>query len=309
MADQDPSSPTSEARDVADADRDAAVVAVNRTASGGLTLQFALDIPRLPSIRAVPTWTHQQLLNGALIAAVGLMALYLVYDHLAGSPPAATAPAEPAVASPLAPNVKTSFNPTVESPVVEPGAFVDPRANVSGHVIIGAGAYVGPYASVRGDEGQPIAIGARSNVQDLVVIHAERTFDRGRMVERNLVTVDGETYAVYIGEDVSVGHQAVIHGPVAIHDRAYVGMQAIVARASIGAGAIVGPGATVVGVDVPEGRMVPAGAVITTQAAADALAAVDPDDPLAQLAESDLDTHRELGGAAPASANATSPGH
>lgn len=247
------------------------------------------------------------MLNGALIAVLVLVVAYLAYDRHSASPSAFTAGTDTAAATPLHENVKTSFNPTVEGPAVEPGVYVDPQAKVTGHVVIGAGAFVGPFASLRGDEGQPIVIGARSNIQDLVVIHALRTFDRGGLVEQNFVNVDGASYAVYyavyIGEEVSIAHQAVIHGPAAVHDGAYIGMQALVFRATIGAGSIVGPGAIVIGVDVPEGRLVPAGAVVTSQEVADALDEIDPSHPLAQLAQADLATHNEL-----TSANRSAPG-
>ncbi|GAB4320680.1 MAG: hypothetical protein Kow0010_00610 [Dehalococcoidia bacterium] len=309
MADDVPTPAAPDAGDPGDSSRDSPAVAVNRTATGGLTLQFALDIPRLPSLRAVPSWTHQQMLNGALVAVLALVVAYLAYDRLSGPQKPVTATGEAPVVSPLSPNAKTSFNPTVEDPVVEPGAYIDSRASVTGHVILGTDVYVGPFASVRGDEGQPIVVGARSNLQDLVVIHAQRTFDRGRMVEANLVTVDGTSYAVYIGEDVSVAHQAIIHGPAAVHDGAYIGMQAMVFRATIGRNTIVGPGSIVIGVDIPEGRMVPAGAVITSQEVADALDEVDPAHPLAQLAQSDLAAHEELSAANRSGSAGTSSGH
>lgn len=283
-------------------------VGVSRTATGGLSLQFALDIPKLPSLRAFPAWTHQQVLNAALVAALTLVVGYLAYDHFGGRGGTTSATSE-AASSSLRANVKTSFNPTVEGPVIEPGTYVDPQAAVIGHVVAGTGAYIGPFASIRGDEGQPIIIGAHSNIQDHVVIHALRTFDRGGLVEANFVTVDGASYAVYIGENVSIAHQATVHGPVAIHDGAYVGMKALVFQSTVGKGAIVGPGAIVIGVDVPEGRLVPAGAVITSQEAADALDEVDPSHPLAILAEMDLATHKDLAGAADPGTSAGGPGH
>jgi carbonic anhydrase/acetyltransferase-like protein (isoleucine patch superfamily) len=78
------------------------------------------------------------------------------------------------------PNVVTDFNPDVESPVVAATAYVDPQASLIGNVAIGSRVYVAPFASVRGDEGQPIHIGDESNVQDGVVLHALETPPRAK---------------------------------------------------------------------------------------------------------------------------------
>ena len=56
-------------------------------------------------------------------------------------------------------------------PVVDPTAFVHETAVLIGDVIIGAGCYIGPHASLRGDIGR-IIVGEGSNVQDSAVIHA-----------------------------------------------------------------------------------------------------------------------------------------
>lgn len=78
-------------------------------------------------------------------------------------------------------------------PVVDPTAFVHPSAVLIGDVVIGAGCYVGPGASLRGDMGR-IQLGRGSNVQDNCVLHCFP----GR-----------ETV---IEEDGHIGHQAVLHG-------------------------------------------------------------------------------------------------
>src|SRR4051794_28555773 len=87
-------------------------------------------------------------------------------------------PASPA--SRIEPNVKTSFSPQVREPALQQHDFVHPLAAVIGAVDLGGGVFVAPGASVRGDEGQPIHIGAGSNVQDGAVLHALETFDDGK---------------------------------------------------------------------------------------------------------------------------------
>ena len=263
-----------------------------RTATGGLTLQFALDIPKVPSLAAVSTWTHQQLINGALIVVVAAIVAVWGYGRFFASKTVAEATAEAAVLGRA--NVVTDFNRTADEPSFGQGSFVEPDAAVIGAVRIGDGVYVGPLASIRGDEGGPIVIGNGSNVQDLVSIHAPRTFDQGRIVEENLVSVGGEHVAVWIGEDVTLAHQAAVHGPTFVGNAAYIGAQALIVRATIEAGVIVEPGAVVIGVTVAEGHYVPAGSVVADQAAADALPKIEAGYAYTAIAAEELQVHHAL---------------
>ena len=175
----------------------------------------------------------------------------------------------------LRPNVPTDFNPDIESPTVHESAYVDPLANVTGHVEIGGRVYIAPFASIRGDEGQPIHVGAESNLQDGVVIHALATSsEKGLPVTGNTYSVNGRSYAVFVGERVTMAHQSQIHGPAWVEDDTFVGMQSMVFRAHVGRGVVIEPAVTIIGVEIPAGRYVPAGSVITTQDAADALPAI-----------------------------------
>lgn len=271
---------------------DPAVGAERRT-EGGLTLRFAFEIPKLPSVMTVNTWTHQQLINGALIVVVALLAGYTLYQaKFAGGSEAAAAPHEQA--SSLRPNVETEFNPTIESPVVGQGSYVDRMASVIGNVTIGEKVFVAPLASIRGDEGQPISIGDGSNVQDFVMIHALETFSHGKLVEKNLVTVEGKKYAVFIGSEVSLAHQSQVHGPAAVGDHTFIGMQALVFKAVIGKNVVVEPGAKVVGVTIADGRYVPAGKTVTSQAEADALPQITESYPFATLNDGVLHVNQEF---------------
>ncbi len=253
---------------------DNAPLSVTKKAAGGLTLHFALDLPKIPSVKMPNTWTHQQMINGGLLVAVVFLAAFLVYDKKFA---ASGAPGEHAsMTAELRANVQTTFNPTVEKPSVAVGAYVDKLASVIGNVSIGKGVFVAPFASIRGDEGQPIVIGEGSNVQDGVVLHALETFEGGEYIEKNLVTVDGKKYAVYIGKKVSLAHQSQVHGPAAVGDHTFVGMQALVFKAVVGKNVVIEPGAKIIGVTIEEGRYVPAGMVVATQAAADALPKITP---------------------------------
>ena len=151
-----------------------------------------------------------------------------------------------------------------QSAVVARTAYVHPKASLIGRVILGESVHIAASASVRADEGSPFFIGSSSNLQDGVVVHA---------LKDKHVLVRGEPWAVYIGEHVSVAHDALVHGPCYIGDHSFVGFKAVVHDAVVGGGCFLGIGSVVVGVEIPAGRFVPPGMIIDTQDKADALGA------------------------------------
>lgn len=122
-------------------------------------------------------------------------------------------------------------------PSIADSAFIAPGAVVIGNVTIGEDVSIWFNTTVRGDIA-PITIGNRSNVQDGTLVH---------------VNADAP---VVIGEDVTIGHTAIIHG-TDIGDRVLVGMGAIVMSYSrVGADAVIAAGALVSErVDVPVGAV------------------------------------------------------
>jgi len=106
-------------------------------------------------------------------------------------------------------------------PVVHETAFVHPLAAVTGNVVIGRDAYVGPGAAIRGDWGG-IVIEDGCNVQENCVVHM----------------FPGVT--VVLEESAHIGHGAIVHG-ARIGRNALIGMNAtIMDNASVGAECIVG---------------------------------------------------------------------
>ncbi len=138
-------------------------------------------------------------------------------------------------------------------PKVHSSAFVHPTATVIGWVEVGREVNIAADTSVRADEGAPFYIGDRSNVQDGVVLHA---------LKDKWVTVEGRKWAIYIGNDVSLAHQALVHGPSMIGAHSFVGFKAIVHDSIVGAGCFIGHGSMVVGVELPPRRRVPPGMVV-----------------------------------------------
>ena len=124
-------------------------------------------------------------------------------------------------------------------PSVHPTAYIDDSAQVIGDVEIGAESSVWMAAVIRGDVNR-IRIGRRSNVQDGTVIHVMR-----------------DTHATTIGDEVTIGHAAVIHG-CTIEDRCLIGMGAILLNgAHVGRESIVAAGALVVeGMAIPPRSLV-----------------------------------------------------
>ncbi len=117
--------------------------------------------------------------------------------------------------------------------LVDATVYVAPNATIVGEVRIGAGASVW-FGCVLRAEYAPITVGARTNIQDLTVVHSD--------VEQPCV----------LGEGVSVGHRAVVHGAT-IGDGALIGIGAVILNgATIGREALVGAGTL-----VPQGFVVP----------------------------------------------------
>lgn len=127
---------------------------------------------------------------------------------------------------------------TARSPTIHRTAYVAPSADVVGDVTIGREASVWYQCVLRGDV-EPITVGARTNIQDHTVVHA----DHGLPTR--------------IGAEVGIGHRALIHG-CEIEDGSLIGMGAIVlSGAVVGAGAVVASGALVTeGMHVPGGQLV-----------------------------------------------------
>lgn len=122
--------------------------------------------------------------------------------------------------------------------MVAESAFIHPSAVVLGTVHLGEESSVWPAAVVRGDV-ERIVIGARSNVQDGAVVHADP----------GVPTI--------IGADCVIGHRAIVHGSV-LEDGVLVGMGAILLNGvHVERGSVIAAGAV-----LTEGTRVPAGSLV-----------------------------------------------
>ena len=122
------------------------------------------------------------------------------------------------------------------SPQLGTAVFVDPSAQLIGDIVLKEDASVWPLVAARGDVNK-IRIGARTNIQDGSVLHVTRTSPG-----------NPEGHPLLIGDDVTVGHKAMLHG-CTIGNRVLIGMGAIVLDGAIieddvflAAGSLVAPG-------------------------------------------------------------------
>lgn len=136
-------------------------------------------------------------------------------------------------------NVKNTNGPLIlpfngKAPRIHDTAWIAPNATIIGDVEIGPDASVFYGVVLRGDV-NAIKIGARTNIQDNCVLH-----------------VDGDAPCT-LGEDVTVGHMALVHGAT-VGDGTLVGMKsALLSRSIIGAGSLIAASAVVL-----EGQEIPA---------------------------------------------------
>ena len=124
-------------------------------------------------------------------------------------------------------------------PTVHATAYIDESAQVIGDVVIGEASSIWMLCVVRGDVHR-IRIGARTNVQDGTIIHVMR-----------------DTHPTQIGDDVTIGHGAIVHG-CTIEDRCLIGMGAVLLNgATVGHDSIVAAGTLLVeGAQIPPRSLV-----------------------------------------------------
>lgn len=112
------------------------------------------------------------------------------------------------------------------TPVVAPSAFVHPSAVLIGDVIVGAGCYIGPNASLRGDFGRVI-LGEGSNLQDTCVAHSFPGMDT--VVEASGHIGHGAVlHGCHIGRNVMIGMNAVVMDSAEIGESSIVSAMAFV---------------------------------------------------------------------------------
>ena len=164
----------------------------------------------------------------------------------------------------------TPWSRSLAEPTIHPSAYIHSFSNLIGDVHIGANVMVSPGTSIRADEGSPFHIGIGTNVQDGVVIHG---LEQGRVQGD-----DGNTYSVWVGQNTSITHMCLIHGPCYVGDDCFIGFRSTLFNARVNKGCIVMMHVLIQDVEIPAGRYVPSGSVITSQQQADQLPPVQQTD-------------------------------
>lgn len=154
------------------------------------------------------------------------------------------------------------------NPEIHEDSFISVEAEIIGRVIVERNVIIAPNVTLRADEGAPFRICEGANIQDGVIMH-------GLLDE--FVEAYGEQYSIWIGQDCSIAHDALVHGPSRIGAKTFLGFKSIVHKSVVGERCYIGFGAVVNGVAIADGRFVPDGSVINEQRLADALAPVPED--------------------------------
>lgn len=137
-------------------------------------------------------------------------------------------------------------NPDGQFPKISSKAWIFDTALIIGNVTIEENVFIGPNAVIRADEpGSSIIIQSNCNVQDNVVIHSLSNSE------------------VKIGNNTSITHGCIVHGPCEIGKNCFIGFGALVFDCNIGEDTLVLHKAIVRGIEVPSHKVVPDGAVLT----------------------------------------------
>lgn len=166
-------------------------------------------------------------------------------------------------------NPITSFNTVERYPTISDTAYLSPFSSVIGDVFIRDNVFIAPNVNVRADEGTPFYIGSNVNLQDGVVLH-------GLLNKR--ISVENRSFSIFIGNEATIAHGALVHGPCFIGSNVFVGFKSIIYNAIVEDGAFISYNAVVTnGVRIASNRFVAPGAHIDTQEKADALSLVPKD--------------------------------
>jgi carbon dioxide concentrating mechanism protein CcmM len=159
----------------------------------------------------------------------------------------------------IGPNPTTSFNSRTE-PQVPDSVTVGEFVRIVGDVRMGENSSVGTRSAIRADEGSPIVIGGGANIAERVTFHSLKYTE------------------IRIGNGLTAGNGATLHGPLEVGDNLRVGNRGVVFRVRVGDDVTVGEGAIVAGpagdeleLEIPDGTNIPDGAVITNQEELDAI--------------------------------------
>lgn len=181
-------------------------------------------------------------------------------------------------------NPPTSFNPVSKYPKIHKSVFLGPFSSIIGDVTVCEDVFIAPNVSIRADEGTPFYIGAKSNIQDGVVLHGLKNTE---------LIAYGKNFSIYIGSEVSIAHKAIVHGPCIIGDNTFIGFNSIVFNAIIEENCYIDMSTVISGgIRINAGSYVPVGSVVDTQKKADCLPKIPKNK--TEFAQKVVDVNNEL---------------
>ncbi|MFK8185916.1 MAG: ribulose bisphosphate carboxylase small subunit [Phormidesmis sp.] len=156
------------------------------------------------------------------------------------------------------------------TPKVHQSADVHEFSYLEGDVSLAAGVVVSPGTAITAESGASVVVRKRCSLLPGVLVEG---------VSGPKVTGQGASdCSVFLSEQVTVAHKAIIHSPAFIGTGCFIGFRSTIYNARLGDGCVVMMHALVQDVEVPPGKCVPSGSIITSQHQADQLPDVQPDD-------------------------------
>ncbi len=196
--------------------------------------------------------------DGALISAGAFIENVTIPEDALVSPGAQITTQEQADALENVTKANEEFKREVLDANAELGEFVP----IVGNVRLGSGSRVGERVAIRADEGSPITIGEDAEIEERVTFHALKDTN------------------IEVGDNLTVGDDSVIHGPIEIGDSLTVGDDSVVFRVRVGDDVGIGDDVTIQGtvgedgeleLEIPYGTNIPDDAVVTNQEELDAI--------------------------------------
>lgn len=146
-------------------------------------------------------------------------------------------------------------------PTIHPKATIV-NSTITGDVVIEEDVFV-INAVIRADEGTPFYISKGSNIQDFVTLHAYFTQEDAIAIDSKLIyNKRVGKVAIFIGENVSISHGVLVHGPVSIDNNTFIGFKSTIESSIIGKNVEIGAHSYIVNVTIPDNTGIAPGSII-----------------------------------------------
>ena len=159
-----------------------------------------------------------------------------------------------------------AYSPMKGHPTVPLSVSLDPRAELSGDVVLGERVSIRSNVSILAPPGSVFLIDDDATIREGVSIDAPPD---------KVILFRGRALAIYVGRHVHLANQALLYGPCFLGDHCFLGVRATVIDSIVGDRCVIGHAAVVCGVNIPPERFVPHNAVVDSQEKVELLGKVD----------------------------------